>query len=420
MAMHSGPISRRNLLRGAGGVAAAAALAACGSNTGRDSGSGSKTSISQWYHQYGEAGTQQAAEKFAKAYKDANVTIQWIPGEYDPKLNSALLGSDGPDVFEGHFTSQMGKSGQVVPLDDIIADVKSDFSDIDIAINTYGGKVYGIRMIDDPQLFIYRKSMLDKAGVKPPTTFDELIAAAKALNTKDVRGIFMGNDNGVGWAADLMIAATGQTFLTADNKVGFNSDRTIAAMLKVKELVDSKTTLSGAPTNWWDPAAFNQGLCAMSRQGMWALPGIQKAIGDDFGVFATPAFDGGKPAVYVGGWTSFVSAKAKNVDAAKKFVRWLWIDQVAFQEEWCLNYGFHIPPRKSLAAKATKLGSGQAAETLKLAQQYGWGDNPAWTVAMRTAFTDMCSNVILKGADPKAELATAVGRVETELKTLFG
>ena len=310
MAMRNGPISRRGLLRGAGAAAAATALAACGSNTGRSGSGGSKVALSQWYHQYGEAGTQQAAEKFAKAYKDAAVTIQWIPGEYDAKLNSALLGSDGPDVFEGHFNLQMAKSGQVVPLDDILADAKSDFSDIDLSINTSGGKVYGIRMIDDPQLFIYRKSMLDKAGVKPPTTFDELIAASKALNTKDVKGIFMGNDNGVDWAGAQMLAATGQTFLTPDNKVGFNSDRTIAGMLKVKELVDSKTTLSGAPTNWWDPSAFNQGLCAMSRQGMWAIPGIQKAIGDDFGVFPTPAFDGGRPAVYVGGWTTFVSAKS--------------------------------------------------------------------------------------------------------------
>ncbi|GIJ50260.1 sugar ABC transporter substrate-binding protein [Virgisporangium aliadipatigenens] len=410
-------ISRRNLLRGAGGVAAAAALAACGSNTGR---SGSGKSLSQWYHQYGEAGTQQAAEKFAKAYKDANVTIQWIPGEYDQKLNSSLLTDDGPDVFEGHFNAQMAKSNQVVPLDDIIADVKSDFSEIDIASNTYNGKLYGIRMIDDPQLFIYRKSMLDKAGIKPPTTFDELIAAAKALTTKDVKGLFLGNDDAVDWAANQMLASTGQRFLTPDKKVGFNSDKTVAALIKVKELVDAKVTLTGAPTNWWDPSAFNQGLCAMSRQGMWAIPGIKQAIGDDFGVFPSPAFDGGTQAIYLGGWTTFVSAKSKNVEAAKKFVRWLWIDQTAYQEEWSLNYGFHIPPRKSIAAKATKLQSGQAAETLKFTQQFGWVDDPNWTEAMKTAMKDMCSNVFLKGADPRAELATAVGKVENELKTLVG
>lgn len=420
MAMRNGPISRRAVLRGAGGAAAAAALAACGGNTGRGS-SDSGVSLTQMYHQYGEAGTQQAAERYAKAYKDANVRVQWIPSaDYDAKLTSTLVGSDVPDVFEWHFNYSLAKANQVVPLDDIIADVKSDFTEIDIANNTYEGKVYGIRMIDDPQLFIYRKSLLEKAGISPPTTWDEMIAAAKELTTKDVKGLFMGNDAGIKWAADQMLAATGQPFLTPDKKVGFNSDLTVEALLKLKELAGAKVTLTGAPVDWWDPSAFNQGLCAMSRQGMWAFPGIQKAIGDDFGVIPTPAFPGGKPAVYVGGWTAFVAAKSKNVDAAKKFVRWLWIDKTDFQEDWSFSYGFHIPPRKSLAAKATKLQTGAAAETLKLSQQYGWADEPAWTTAMRGAVENMCSNVILKGADPKAELATAVSKVENELKTLFG
>ena len=104
---------------------------------------------------------------------------------------------------------------------------------------------------------------------------------------------------------------------------------------------------------------------------MWAMPGIQKALGDDFGVFPFPAIGGaGKPAVYNGGWSMFVNAKAKNVDAAKEYVKWLWIDQKKYQEDWCTSYGFHIPPRKSLAREAaTKLQSGTAAEARQALQR---------------------------------------------------
>lgn len=416
-----GPMSRRNFLRATGAVAAAGALAACGGNTGRSSSSSSSKTLSQWYHQYGEAGTQQAAEKYAAAYKDAKVTVQWIPGDFPSKISSGLLSNDGPDVFEYHFNYQLAKSGQVVPLDDIIADAKSDFSDIDLAANSLNGKVYGIRMIDDPQLFYYRKSMLDKANIKPPTTIDELIEATKALTTKSVKGLFLGNDSGVGWAGTQVLNATGQTYLTADNQIAFNSDATAEAMLKVRELVNTKGLLTGAPADWWDPSAFTQGLCAMNKNGLWAMPAIQKALGDDFGVFPTPAFGtSGKPAVYLGGWSTFVNAKSKNVDAAKAFVKWLWLNQTQYQEDWSLSYGFHIPPRKSLAAKATKLQSGPAAEVVKLTNQYGWVDNPAWTTTMTTAFTDMATNVVLKSKDAKSELATAVSKAQTELKTLFG
>jgi multiple sugar transport system substrate-binding protein len=128
----------------------------------------------------------------------------------------------------------------------------------------------------------------------------------------------------------------------------------------------------------------------------------------------------GKQAVYSGGWTQFVSAKSANVDAAKKFVKWLWIDKEDFQEDWSLNYGFHIPPRKSLAAKAQKLQSGVAAETVKLTADFGHTDNPAWTPKMATAYNDMLTNVIKKGADPSAEIAKAEKTVNDELTRLFG
>jgi hypothetical protein len=48
---------------GRGGLAATGGLAARGSNNGRSSGSGGGKAISQWYHQYGEKGAQQATLK---------------------------------------------------------------------------------------------------------------------------------------------------------------------------------------------------------------------------------------------------------------------------------------------------------------------------------------------------------------------
>jgi hypothetical protein len=82
--------------------------------------------------------------------------------------------------------------------------------------------------------------------------------------------------------------------------------------------------------------------------------------------------------------------------------------------------GFHIPPRKSLAAKATKLQNGSAAEAVKIFNENGIYDDPAFTPAMQTALFDAVSNVAVSGKDPKAQLDTAVSRIETELKKLFG
>jgi multiple sugar transport system substrate-binding protein len=416
-------LTRREVLRRTAGLAAVAAwAAACGGNTGRPSGGGdgSKPALAQWYHQYGETGTKEAALRYAKEYAEANVTVHWTPGDYAAKLSSGLLSSKGPDVFESQLNYAMVKSNQIVPLDDILADVKSDFSEGDLKTNTVDGKVYGVRMIVDPQLIYYRKSMLDAKGIKPPETVDDLIAAAKELTTDKVKGIFVGNDGGLGVGGPALWSSGG-SFLTEDNQPGFTDARAQQAFRKLHELYASKSVLLGAPTDWTDPGAFNQGLVAMQWIGLWAMPAIQKTHGDDFGVIPFPKLDAqGKPATYSGGWTQFVSAKSANVDAAKAYVKWLWIDKQDFQEDWSLNYGFHIPPRKSLAAKAAKLQSGPAAEAVKLNAEYGVTDNPSWTPKMNTAFGDMLTNIIRKGSDPAAEVGKATKTVQAELTRLFG
>jgi multiple sugar transport system substrate-binding protein len=428
--------NRRQILAGLGltaaAVGAAPLLSACGGSSGLsgdDGGgggaSGSKPTINQWYHQYGEAGTQQAVERYAKEYPDATVKVQWTPGDYTSKLNSGLLSSSGPDVFESSPNIDQVKSGQVVALDDIMADVKDDYTEADIKSSTVDGK---IKMVDDMGVLYYRKSMLDKAGVQPPTTVDELIEASKALTTGDQKGLFIGNDAGVtpsfggGSLLGPILWTVGSDYLTSDNKPGFTTPEVKQSFAKMRELFESKSLLLGAPTDWWDPSSFTQGLAAMQWCGLWAMPGIQKAIGDDFGVVAWPAFSSsvGKPSTFAGGWGAMVSAKARDVEAAKAFVKWLWIDNSADQEDFNLSYGFHIPPRKSLAAKAEKLQAGPASDALKIFNESAVAANPAWTPKMGNAYADAATAIVRKGGDIDANLAKAEKAVDAELQRLFG
>lgn len=422
MRMSNYPLGRRRLLALGGLAAAGAVTSGCGGNTGRgDSGDGDGQTLSQWYHQYGEEGTQQAAIRYASEYPDATVDVQWIPGDYEARLSSGLLSNDGPDVFEGHLNRGMVTAEQVVPLDDLFEGVRDDYNAVDLDINTVDGTLYGIKMINDPQLFYYRRSMLADAGIDPPATLAELREAAIALTTDDVKGLFLGNDGGVGTARALsLMAATGQPLLTPDNQIGFDSGRTIEAVLEYRALQDDSNLLLGAPTDWWDPSAFVQGLCAMTWNGLWAMPAILEELGDDFGVLPMPSPTGGQPAVYNGGWTTFVSGKARDIDAAKAFAKWLWIDNTELQLDWSLSYGFHIPPRASLAAEASQLQTGEAAEAVRLASEHGFGDNPNWTPAMQTAYEDFLTRTVREGADPESELSGLVDKVNTELEALFG
>jgi len=161
-------ISRRTLL-GAGAGAGVAVLSACGSNTGRGGGGSGGTTLAQWYHQYGEPGTEQAVERYAAAYKKAHVTVQWRPGDYDRQTAAALLTDSGPDVFEVNGPSLDQIQGrQVEDLTELVAGVEDDFNSAVLAPKTYRGRVYGIPQTIDMQMLYYRKSLLADAGVRPP------------------------------------------------------------------------------------------------------------------------------------------------------------------------------------------------------------------------------------------------------------
>lgn len=411
--------SRRGVLRGAAGIAAAGVLGAagCGSNTGRSGGG----TLTQWYHQYGEPGVQQAVQRYAKAYPKATVTVQWNAGDYDQKLASGLLSSSGPDAFEGQLNGAEVNGGQVMPLDDIIGSAKSDFTPAALACNTFKGKLYAIPMLEDMQLLYYRKSMLAKAGIAPPTTMPALVDAAKRLTNKTVKGLFLGNNAGTNVIGGPVLWSVGLDLTTPDHKTGIGDPALAVALAAWRELVTSNSLLLGAPTDWSDPSAFTQGLCAMQWTGLWVMPAVQKALGDDFGVLPWPKVaEPGAASVPIGTWGAMVNAHSKKKDAAKDFTKWLWVDKTEYQRDFALSYGFHLPVRRSIASGAKKLRSGPAADAVKLSQESAKAVNrPDWTPEMSTAYTDALNRVIRQGADAGSQMQAAGATVQKALDALY-
>jgi len=273
----------------------------------------------------------------------------------------------------------------------------------------------GIRMIIDTGGIYCRKSVLDAAGIKPPTTLDELVTAAKALTTDKQKGLFLGND-GIGGVFDQSIYASGVKLMVDNGKVVLNTERAAKAVSYIKTLNDDNSLLIGAPTDWWDPSSLTGDLAAMQWCGLWAMPGIRKEIGEDFYVVPWPKLDDeGTPSTFLGGWTTFVNAKSKHLEESRQFSKWLWIDSAKNQQDWSLSYGFHIPPRKSSAAGAEKLKTGQAKEMWDAVEAYGRDESPFFTGAMWTALGNAAANVVKNGADAKAELDTAAATCQAEL-----
>lgn len=421
------PLSRRGFLGASVAAFGAGALTACGGDTGGvDTGGGGDSdtpALSQWFHQYGEEGVQESLEAWAAAYAAATITVEWTEGDYATKLASRLLAGSGVDLFENNTIDvSAAREGQYADMTELMTSLQGTWSEVSYKPITIDDKFWGIPMITDAQLFFYRPSMLADAGVEVPTTWEELVAAAQTLTSGDVKGLFLGNDGGAGLIAANWPRAAGPGVLSDDNtEVTFLTDGFVEAVEQARELYDSGSLLIGAPTDWWDPTAFNQGLAAITWQGLWALPAMIEALGDDVAALAVPpAGADGATMVGISQWNMQVAGSSANVQAALEAAQAQWVDDTAYQEEFALGFGFHIPPNSEVAAGADALSSGVAADVVSLTDEHGWTAGPYWTTAMATHLSDAVNAILTEGADARSTLEGAAEAAQGELDSLNG
>ena len=78
-----------------------------------------------------------------------------------------------------------------------------DYADFDPGrqkVATFAGEAWFAPLTGGGDLLVYRKDLLEKAGVKPPTTLDEFVAAAKKLNdpANGIYGVALRGQRGSG------------------------------------------------------------------------------------------------------------------------------------------------------------------------------------------------------------------------------
>ena len=143
----------------------------------------------------------------------------------------------------------------------------------------------------------------------------------------------------------------------------------------------------------------------MAWGGLWAYPAVKKFFDDnakkngfdseDIGGMAWPAFViKGSPSTFAGGWSQMVNARSPYLDEAKHYVEWLWIKNTKIQTDWNLSYGFHVPPRQSVARAAKALDAPVPAQAAKDLAQHGGALGPSWTSGMGTALSDAANNIV--------------------------
>lgn len=137
-----------------------------------------------------------ATKAMIKAYKDVAPNVSFELSEFDipqinDKVNLDFIAKKGQyDIVWMNSASAIGywsEAGIVQPLDAMVSDSYElgDFLRLARGIGTLRGKFYGIPIMIEERMLVYRKDLLEAAGQKVPTTVVEMTAAAKAMNKPD-------------------------------------------------------------------------------------------------------------------------------------------------------------------------------------------------------------------------------------------
>ena len=250
------------------------------------------------------------------------------------------------------------KQGWLAPLDGLSADAAYDVDDILPAIRSglsYEDKLYAAPFYGESSFIMYRKDLMEKAGLTMPDapTWEFIGEAARAMTDRDndINGICLRGK--AGWGENM-------AFLTAmSNSFGARwFDENWTAQFdspEWKETLDTYLSLmadagpAGASSNGFNEnlTLFQQGKCGMWIDATVAASFVtnpdDSTVADQVGFALAPDNGLGKRGNWLWAWSLAIPNSSQNKEAAEQFINWAtnkeYLATVAAAEGWA-----NVPP----------------------------------------------------------------------------
>jgi len=303
---------------------------------------------------------QKLTDDFTKANPD--IQLQWVTLEENvlrQKVTTDISTKGGQyDIITiGTYEVPIWqKQNWLVPLDNLGADY--DVDDLLPPIRSglsVDGKLYAAPFYGESSMVMYRKDLMDKAGLKMPDapTWDFIRQAADKMTDRanGINGICLRGK--AGWGESM-------AFLTAmSNSFGARwFDEKWNAQFDQPEWKDTLQFYvdmmkadgpDGASNNGFNEnlALFQQGKCGMWIDATVAASFVTdpkaSTVADKVGFALAPDKGLGKRGNWLWSWALAIPASSQKVDAAEKFIAWAtgkhYLDLVASKEGWA-----NVPP----------------------------------------------------------------------------
>jgi sorbitol/mannitol transport system substrate-binding protein len=302
--------------------------------------------------------------------KNPGITVEWVTMEENvlrQKVTTDIATKGGQyDIMTiGTYEAPIwAKQSWLVPLDNLGADY--DVDDLLPAIRnglSLNGKLYAAPFYGESSMVMYRKDLMEKAGLKMPDapTWNFIVDAAKKMTdkSKEVYGICLRGK--AGWGENMafltaMSNSFGARWFDENWKPQFDQP-------EWKETLDTYLAVMkeagppGASSNGFNEnlALFQSGKCGMWIDATVAASFVtnpkESKVADKVGFALAPDKGLGKRGNWLWAWSLAIPAGSKKQADAEKFIAWAtgkgYAELVASKEGWA-----NVPPgtRKSLYA----------------------------------------------------------------------
>lgn len=411
--------TRRAALLGAAGVLAAPMVAR------------SQGVVEIEYWQYVFETRVRAMDELIRQFQAANPTIRvkhvsFPYADYRTKISTAIAAGQGPDVVQLYYgwLNDFRKSNILAPLPEEqfpTAKIDAEYFPMVQAMKRDGAywalptAVRSLAVIYNTRLL--RAANLDPA--KPPTTLEEMLAAAKAMTRADASGNLTQVGIGAGmdsqdqhWWREVLVRQWGATPYSADNRtVTYTAQGGIDAFAWYTSLyTDAKVT---ARQFMDEPqAAFRAGRAGMLVDGNFRIGALERTRGLEWMVAPLPSHRGVR-SNYGSYWVNGLARASQGAkrEAAAKFLAFVTTQEA--MQHWLKVTG-ELPARQAAALTPENTASpiyGPFIAGLKEAVATDFIDESA----QRQIMIDAQNRVLLERQAPAASLRVAA---EAEQKLL--
>jgi N,N'-diacetylchitobiose transport system substrate-binding protein len=304
-------------------------------------------------------GTNPEAEPFfeelSTAFEEetgAELDVQFVPwAEAHDKFVKSIAGGTTPDVAEvgTTWTPEFADAGALVDLTDAVneAGLDSDLVSGLVEAGTVDDALYGMPWYSGVRSVVYRTDVFEKAGIEPPTTWDELVAAGEELKKAEPDMIPFPIAGDSEYGVYPFIWGNGGDVAVHDGDAWTSTIDSAEAQEGIEFYTGLATEhgLSSPAATTWDETdlsdAFSRGDVAMMIAGSWTPAALVEGNPDlegKIGAFPIPGPDGGLSPSFLGGSHLSIFNTAENPDLAFALVRLMGTGE--FADKWGQQSGY--------------------------------------------------------------------------------